>query len=136
MSDAPLPPHLDPRGRHRGGGSGLSSGLHAARPIARVLGSILSISLLVLAGYLWYTFRAVDNGVPRLNLAVNAAPTGGTTYHVDGKDLNILVVGNDDRQSMTDAEVKELHIARDGGSLATDTMMIVHIPADGSKATL
>lgn len=101
-----------------------------------MIGSLVSIGLLVLAGYLWYTFREVNQGVPRLNLAVNAGPSGGTTFHVDGKDQNILVVGNDDRQSMTDAEVRELHAARDGGSLATDTMMIVHIPADGSKATL
>ena len=27
-------------------------------------------------------------------------------------------------------------MGRDGGSLATDSMLIVHVPADGSKATL
>jgi LCP family protein required for cell wall assembly len=32
--------------------------------------------------------------------------------------------------------VKLLKVGRDGGSLNTDTMMIVHVPADGSKATL
>ena len=37
---------------------------------------------------------------------------------------------------MTDAEVKDLHVGRDGGSKATDTMMIVHVPANGSKATI
>ena len=37
---------------------------------------------------------------------------------------------------MTDAEVHALHTGRDGGSLNTDTMMIVHVPADGSKATI
>ena len=55
---------------------------------------------------------------------------------IDGTAQNILVLGNDDRSDMTDAEVKALHTGRDGGSLNTDTMMIVHVPANGSKATL
>jgi LCP family protein required for cell wall assembly len=37
---------------------------------------------------------------------------------------------------MTLAEVRKLKVGRDGGSINTDTMMIVHVPADGSKATL
>jgi LCP family protein required for cell wall assembly len=37
---------------------------------------------------------------------------------------------------MTDAQVRQLKVGRDGGSLNTDSMMIVHVPADGSKATL
>ncbi len=48
----------------------------------------------------------------------------------------ILVVGNDDRNDMTDAEVKALHTGRSGGSLNTDTMMIIHLPSDGTRATL
>ena len=52
------------------------------------------------------------------------------------EDENLLIAGNDDRSNLTDAQVKELHVGRDGGSLATDTMMIVHIPANGARATL
>jgi LCP family protein required for cell wall assembly len=37
---------------------------------------------------------------------------------------------------MSDQEVKQLKVGRDGGSMNTDTMMIVHVPADGSKAAL
>ena len=89
----------------------------------------------MLAGYYWYTFRTIQNNVRSYNIAVGAAPTG-THKDVDGKDMNILLVGNDDRTNMTNAEVRALKVGRDGGSLATDTMMIVHVPADGSKATL
>jgi LCP family protein required for cell wall assembly len=96
--------------------------------------TLLSISALVLAGYVWYTFRSIDGSVPRLKVAVGVAPTGHQAPQ--GSDLNILLVGNDDRTNMTDAEVRLLHVGRDGGSKATDTMMIVHVPADGSKATL
>jgi LCP family protein required for cell wall assembly len=55
---------------------------------------------------------------------------------VDGKDQNILIVGNDDRESATDAELQQLGTGRDGGSLNTDTMMIVHVPGNGKKAAL
>ncbi|MDT4914548.1 MAG: hypothetical protein QOC66_3676 [Pseudonocardiales bacterium] len=95
---------------------------------------ILSVGLLMLAGYYWYTFRTINNGVPRRDLAVGAQPSGKSD--IDGTDQNILLVGNDDRTKMTDAEVRDLHVGRDGGSMATDTMMIVHVPANGSKATI
>lgn len=134
VSSAALPPHLDPRGRHRGGSH---NGAHALRPVGRVVGSIVSIALLVLSGYVWYQFRDLNNNTSRLNVAVGRHNQGGAAQPFsNGKDQNLLIVGNDDRQNMTDAEVKELHLGRDGGSLATDTMMIVHVPADGSRATL
>jgi len=96
--------------------------------------ALLSAGLLLLAGYAFYTYRDINNGVHRLKVAVDAPPSG--KHDIDGTDQNILLVGNDDRTNMTDAEVKALHVGRDGGSMATDTMMIVHVPADGSKATL
>jgi LCP family protein required for cell wall assembly len=128
--NAPLPPHLDPRaGRH-----GRSSRFPAYQLVGRSLGVILSVGLLLLAGYFWYTYRTINAGVTRLPVHVGHAPTGKDD--IDGKDQNILLVGNDDRSNMTDAEVRLLKVGRDGGSQNTDTMMIVHVPADGSKATL
>jgi LCP family protein required for cell wall assembly len=129
----PLPPHLDPRGRHQLGNRTWRSG--AARITASVA-ALLSLALLLGAGYYWYQYRGINNGVPRFKIAsLNHAPSG-STHHYNGKDENILLVGNDDRSNMTDAEVKALRVGRDGGSLATDTMMIVHIPANGKAATL
>ncbi|MCW2595783.1 MAG: Transcriptional attenuator, LytR family [Jatrophihabitans sp.] len=131
MSSA-LPPHLDPRGRHRG------RGVHSnpARPVGRVLGALLSTALLGLSGYYWLTFRDINTGLHRLSgVVVNQNPTN-TKKDLDGKDQNILLVGNDDRTNMTDKEISDLHVGRDGGSLATDTMMILHVPADGKRATL
>jgi LCP family protein required for cell wall assembly len=85
------------------------------------------------SGYLWWTFHNFTNNVPRLNVfAAGDKPAND----IDGKDQNILIVGNDDRSTATAAELKELNATRDGGSLNTDTMMIVHVPANGSKATL
>jgi LCP family protein required for cell wall assembly len=107
------------------------------------LGALLSVALIVLSGYLWYTFREINKHVHRLPVqALNHAPTQGTGgsgtggKDIDGEDQNILIVGNDDRSNLTQDEIRQLHVGISGGSMSTDTMMIVHVPADGSKATL
>jgi LCP family protein required for cell wall assembly len=108
---------------------------------ARVIAAALSMVLLVYIGYLWSTVRGL-NDVQRLEItALGGQQTDNsghtTTRHdIDGEDQNLLIVGNDDRNDLTDKQVRELKVGRDGGSLNTDTVMIVHIPADGSQATL
>ena len=132
----PLPPHLDPRGRHRGRRSAGGAGRKSLARVALSICTILSAACLLLAGYAWATYRNIDNGVPRGKVAhLGGTPTGGEV-NFDGKDQNILLVGIDDRSQMTDTEVRRLHVGRGDGSMATDTLMIVHVPADGSKATL
>ncbi len=130
MTLPPLPPELDPRGRHRGR-SGAGS---AARPIGRVLGAVLSVCPLVVASYYWSTFRNINSGLTRVPVVVGQAPPHAVAFK--GDDQNILLVGNDDRTNMTRAEEKALHTGRGDGSNSTDTMMIMHLPADGSRATL
>ena len=129
--NAPLPPHLDPRGRHRGGHGPRR---HRYSIVGGVLAALLSASLLILAGWVWLTYRNIDSGVHRLKVAVNAPPSGKSD--LDGSDQNILLVGIDDRTQMTPQQIKQLKVGSDGGSMATDTMMILHVPANGSKATL
>jgi LCP family protein required for cell wall assembly len=131
MNSHSLPPHLDPRRRHRGGTS-LRTSLGR---IGLALTSVVSLVTLLGAGYFWYQARGIDDAGQRVHVAVGQAPTGKTDV-VDGQDQNILLTGNDDRTNMTNAEVKELHVGRDGGSMATDTMMILHVPANGKAATL
>ncbi len=131
--NAPLPPHLDPRGRHRGRAKGTAR-FAPYKLLGGTLGVLLSVGLLVLSGYTWLTYRNIDNGVHRLKVALNAPPSG--KKDVDGKDQNILLVGIDDRTTMTPQQIRELKVGNDGGSMATDTMMILHVPANGKKATL
>jgi LCP family protein required for cell wall assembly len=142
----PLPPDLDPRGRRKHAHP--SSRGHGARHVAVVLTKIisaaLSVFLVVYIGYLWHVANGLNRNVQRLSISslggnTQVDPkTGKTTSRadIDGKDQNILIVGNDDRSNMTNKQVHELRVGRDGGSLNTDTMMIVHVPADGSQATL
>lgn len=132
----PLPPELDPRGRRAAGhrrARGRRGGWAATKFLAAVLATLLSVGLLGMFGTYWWKFHQFKSGLNRVSIS---ATSKGGGHDVDGKDQNILVVGNDDRSTATDAELAELGTGRDGGSLATDTMMIIHVPADGSKATL
>lgn len=106
--------------------------------MGKVLSATLSAALLVYIGYLWLQVHNVDNKVTHITISAlgGKSPTGGATrYDIDGKDENLLIVGNDNRSDLTAAEQNLLHTG-DAVSLSTDTMMIVHVPADGSKVTL
>jgi LCP family protein required for cell wall assembly len=114
---------------------------HGARSggwVAAVLGTkviltVLSTTLLLGFAYGWQKYHDLNSNLNVLPIPTVTAPSH---HDIDGSDQNILIAGNDDRTDMTDAEVKSLKVGRDGGSLATDTMMIVHVPANGKKATL
>lgn len=96
--------------------------------------ALLSVFCLILGGYAWYNFRTLNNGLHRLDITPQDEQTQASD--VDGTDQNLLVVGNDDRSNLSLKEARDLHVGLDGGSLATDTMMVIHIPADGSKAQI
>ena len=127
-----------PNGRHR------HASLHHpgawlgwARWAGRGVSALLSVALLLGFAYGWYNYRHLNDNLRRLQIVVSQPTTAGGQHHdIDGQDQNILIVGNDDRSDMTTAEARALHTGKDGGSLATDTMMIVHVPANGSQATL
>ncbi len=98
-----------------------------------MLAAALSLVVLLGSGWAWATYRNFNANITRVNITPNSAVAA---KNIDGSDQNILIVGNDDRDSATDAELQELGTTRDGGSLNTDTMMLLHVPADGSKATV
>lgn len=90
--------------------------------------------IVVVFGVYWWKYHTFNTGLHRLSIF--GSSSGKPSHDIDGKDQNILIVGNDDRSTATDAELRQLGTGRDGGSLNTDTMMIVHVPANGAKATL
>ncbi len=55
---------------------------------------------------------------------------------MDGSAQNILLIGNDTRAGATHAELKALHAGHDKSTTNADTMMLLHVPADGSAPTL
>jgi len=102
-----------------------------------VLVVLLSVSALVVSGWAWAAWNDFTSHITRVS-AIGGGPDGGGAKHadVDGKDQNILIVGNDDRSTATDAELAKLGTTRDGGTINTDTMMVLHVPANGRKATV
>jgi LCP family protein required for cell wall assembly len=127
---------LDPRGKHRRNAVPVPGiGWHRVLGVVRVLAAALSLFLLITFGVYWEKYHAFSTGLKRLDVFANNA-VSKPKHDIDGKAQNILIVGNDDRQTATDAELAALGTGRDGGSLNTDTMMIVHVPANGQKATL
>ncbi len=148
----PLPPELDPRGRRAAARAAAAdqppAGRRAAGPPARpprsdlahgaalglkIVATLCSLLVLVGSGWAWATYRNFNADITRVNaISPNGKAADGG---IDGKDQNLLIVGNDDRDTASDAELAKLGTTRDGGSYNTDTMMVLHLPADGSKAT-
>jgi LCP family protein required for cell wall assembly len=96
--------------------------------------TLLSFALLVASGWSWYNFADLKRNADLLHIKGIGGETsqGG---HVNGAAQNILIVGVDSRAGLTAAQRRYLKVG-DDTSLSTDTIMLVHVPADGSKATL
>jgi len=94
----------------------------------------LAVILVVVGGYAAYSYFRFVNGVKHVD-AISSS--GKPSTDVDGKAQNILLVGDDHRpDNASQAELDQLGTTADGGGTNTDTMMILHLPADGRSATL
>jgi LCP family protein required for cell wall assembly len=133
----PLPPRLDPRaGRtSRRAAEAPAAGPAPAVPArrgrraavaTRVLVGLLSVALLGGSGWGWYLGQVAEASVTRTDVITS---TGD-----GGSELNLLLVGSDSRESLTPEQENEFHTGGSSG-LNTDTMILVHLPADGSKAS-
>jgi LCP family protein required for cell wall assembly len=115
---------------------------HIGKMATCVIAALLSVSILVAFGWGWKNYRDLNAGLHTFKLnSLNRVPTTGTSggattsIQKDGQDQNILIVGLDDRTGLTPAQEKEYHTGNDATD-STDSIMIVHVPADGEKATL
>ncbi|MQA33273.1 LCP family protein [Modestobacter roseus] len=128
----PLPARLDPRaGRAAGGASDGASGDRRLAWTGRLVALVVSVVVLATSGWGWYLGRVADATVNR----TDAIPTDGNDETVQtGEAMNLLLVGSDSRANLTEQQLAELQAGEDSG-LNTDTMILVHVPADGSKAS-
>lgn len=126
-------------GRHRGRAAGRprTTRIVAGR-VARVLAALVSAALLAAFGYGWQTYRSFQDHAQIIDVQGlgHAHVTDPALKHVVGDAQNLLIVGIDSRAGLSDAEKRKLHLGVDTSSTSTDTIMLVHVPADGSKATL
>jgi LCP family protein required for cell wall assembly len=133
-----LPPRLDPRaGRPRtpsspggsGGGTG-RSGLGRLATATRVVAALAAAAVLGTSGWGWYLGEVADSSVNR----TDAIPTSGNVDQFDGSAMNMLLVGSDSRAGLSKEMASQLSTGQVAGQ-NTDTMMLVHVPADGSAAS-
>ncbi len=97
----------------------------------RVTVAVLSAIVIAVTGAVWSLYHDVTSGITTTNVI-----TGGSS----GGDQNILLVGVDSR---TDAQgnplpkevLAQLRSGAESGVLNSDTIILVHVPADGRSAT-
>ena len=167
--DAPLPPHLDPRGRRRperGGGPSYAGRRSAepaggegplprhldprrgtARPapapraprrpgrlLRRGLALLLVLLLVGVVGGL-VSLAYYDRRIDRVPVAAVRAEG----VDPDGRDRNVLLVGSDSREGLTEEELLEVRTGLKGGGnegTLTDTIVLLHVPAGGGAPVL
>lgn len=139
-----------PRGPHSRGPAGPSEpGRPSGRVIlGRIIAGLVSLALILTSGLAW----AAVGGTPHnaSDATDQAGSVGVVTQTTDAKGnvipvpakkgMNILIVGSDARTDaegnpLTPAELKAISTQLDGGGVSTDTLMIVHVPGNGAKAT-
>jgi LCP family protein required for cell wall assembly len=125
-----LPPRLDPRAGLPAQRTGDAGGRRLVWT-GRIAAGLLSLAVLVASGWGWYLGQVAEATVNR----TDAIPTSGNDQTVaTGAAMNLLLVGNDSRAALSDEQLADLNAGEDSGT-NTDTMILVHVPADGSKAS-
>jgi anionic cell wall polymer biosynthesis LytR-Cps2A-Psr (LCP) family protein len=87
----------------------------------------MSLVVLLAAGGTWAVTSLISNNVSRVNAGTAGTPSAGP--------LNILVAGVDRRNGLTPEQENRLHVGHDVSS-NSDTLMIVHVPADHSRVSV
>ena len=107
-----------------------------ARVLGRALFGAASALVLVAAGIGWYLHSSVLGGLATSHALAGLGPAGSS-----GGDLNILLMGLDSRRDnegndLPAAILRQLHAgtSSDVGGYNTNTLILLHVPADGSRA--
>jgi len=103
-----------------------------------VLACVLVGLLTVTVGYAATSYHRFSDGVSRVD-AISPRPASSTdgAADLDGTAQNILLVGDDHRPAGATAEdLAKISTEDDGGAENTDTMIVLHVPADGQSATM
>ncbi len=109
-----------------------------SKPLKAVM-AFVSAAILVFSGVGYATVGRVGDGMSSVsNLALGNK--GGFKADTEDGAMDILLVGKDSRTDakgnpLSDKELADLHAGVDEGEENTDTIMIIRIPDDGSRAT-
>jgi LCP family protein required for cell wall assembly len=136
----PLPARLDPR-------VGRGASRHAAerdrRPrrstraavFTSSVAAVLSVLVLAGSGWGWYLAKVAEASVSRTDAIPGTGNSDVNGGDHAGSEMNMLLVGMDSRTGLTAEQQEEFATGDPDGVLNTDSMMLVHVPADGSGAS-
>ncbi len=139
-----LPPHLDPRRGPRADRSGRGTrGPGADGPgrgsrgpaVARAVAAGLSGLLLLGSGWGWHLARVAEASVQRADVIPTTGNEDVNGEDHAGEEMNLLLVGMDSRTGLTPEQQQQFSTGEADGVRNTDSMMLVHVPADGSAAS-
>ncbi|MHB1234788.1 MAG: LCP family protein, partial [Microbacteriaceae bacterium] len=132
-----FPPSDAPRRNRRGEPPIRHAGRRPGHRVRSALrwAAVFVVAVVILAGgYAWYNYQHFTAGITHIQAITNS---NAPAHDIDGKGQNILLVGDDHRPAgATAKQLAEIGTTLDGGGTNTDTMMVLHVPANGSKATL
>jgi LCP family protein required for cell wall assembly len=103
--------------------------------MGRSVAAVLSVLLLAGSGWGWYLARVAEASVSRTDAIPDTGNSDANGKHHAGSEMNLLLVGMDSRNGLTAEQQEEFSTGEADGVLNTDSMMLVHIPADGSGAS-
>jgi LCP family protein required for cell wall assembly len=96
----------------------------------RISAAVASALVLVLSGAAWGLYRNVTAGITTTNVIAGGSGGGAQNILLVGVDSREDAQGNPLPQSVLD----ELHGGPDTGVLNSDTIIVLHVPADGGAA--
>lgn len=107
----------------------------SGHPAVKGLLATLSVVLLVVSGMGYYSIGRLGNSLSASDLDLGGEDLSGADGAVD-----ILLVGSDSRTDaqgnpLSEEELARLNAGEAEGELNTDTIMVVRVPNDGSRAT-
>ncbi|MGD3107758.1 LCP family protein [Streptomyces sp. YGL11-2] len=128
------------RAANRQGGRRTKGGTRTPRGtvVARTLAGVVSVAVLATSGVSWAAYHWLSGS---LNISHALDPLlGRGPKHLDGS-VNLLLIGLDSRKDMNGKDLPdwvvkdELHAgsAEKNGFYNTNTLILMHIPADGGK---
>lgn len=133
-----LPPELDPRrpARSRPGGRNPSAPAGRRRHgVGTRLAGVASALVLVVSAGGYAMASHYEGKLQRVNIPGLPAKSGG-----DRGAQNFLLVGSDNREGLTPAEIADLHVgpgsAENGSGRRSDTVILMHLSKGADKALL
>jgi LCP family protein required for cell wall assembly len=101
----------------------------------RSVAALLSLLVLAGSGWGWYLVRVAEASVSRTDAIPDTGNSDVNGGDHAGQAMNLLLVGMDSREGLTAEQQAEFSTGDPDGVLNTDSMMLVHVPADGSGAS-